>query len=204
MNIKQKIQNLKNKNEKIKYSIIERETIGSIRNELETELNNMEIYKSILLEQNNECDEKIQKIQNSKKNIKICTTIFNIFMIITSLLFFINFPLSNIYFIIGSIPVMTIIYIMSIFNDVKFLKNNNMIFFKEQRQKNNKKIKGISKKINLLNKELKDVIKREFICKKRLEQYVIDIEKMFSNNKVEKYEENNKTMIKNDINIIKR
>lgn len=183
---------LKNKSNELKICIDERNQIEIEKKNFEIELSKEEAIKDLLISQNKDYDEQMEKIKISRLYIKICTLLFNAFLVCVSLFSFFNLLTPAFFASIASIPVMTIIYICVVSKDVTFLKNNKMRFFKKLKKMNDIKIKDIDDKVNELKKQLQVVINNYNICTRNIDDEILEFEKLFEPNQILENDELNK------------
>ncbi len=180
---------LRNKNNELKQLTDERNQIEVLKGELELELAKEEATKNLLVSQNKNYDEQIEKIKISRLYIRVCTTIFNIFLIWAAICSFFNLLTLVSLISLISIPVMTIIYIVAIANDVKFLKNNKTRFFKKLKKMNNNKINDIDNKLETLKEQLQNIVINYNVCTRNIEKQELAFEKLLVPNEIKESEE---------------
>ena len=179
MDQKRLLEILKSKNNDLKYYITEREVVRTLKSELEIQIACEQTSKDLLILENDEYDDEIQTIKDTRKNVIVCTAIFYIFLIVNSFIGIANILTPSFYMAISMIPIMTIAYIISIAKNMNYLKNNKIKFFKRRKKDNNERIKTIDDNLITLNKELQDIIKRDFECRKLLEKYTLEMTNLF-------------------------
>lgn len=167
---------LKEKLKQLQFLIIENSSVTISKEELNLEIECLKNKNEILNEENIMYKNQINKVKKARKMFLLYTSIYYIAMIslvvinLSSGLF-----LKHILYTIGSFSGLAMLYLYASYDEVKILSRNDIRFYKKIIKNNNMKINENDIKINNLDKDLRDLIERNYKLKQALEKSYQDL-----------------------------
>ena len=143
---------------------IENNSVNISKEDLSIEIERIKVKNEMLKEENNKYRKQIEKVKKAKKMFSLYTSLYYLF---TILLLIINFAtglfLNHLLYTIASFAGLTLIYLYAISDEAKTLSRNDIRFYKKLIKENNKDFNKNDEMIKMLDKDLRNLIKRKKI-----------------------------------------
>ena len=150
---------------------IENNSVNISKEDLSIEIERIKVKNEMLKEENNKYRKQIEKVKKAKKMFSLYTSLYYLF---TILLLIINFAtglfLNHLLYTIASFAGLTLIYLYAISDEAKTLSRNDIRFYKKLIKENNKDFNKNDEMIKMLDKDLRNLIKRSYDLRKKIEQ----------------------------------
>ena len=163
--------NINEELKQLRILTIENNSVNISKEDLSIEIERIKVKNEMLKEENNQYRKQIEKVKKAKKMFSLYTSLYYLF---TILLLIINFAtglfLNHLLYTIASFTGLTLIYLYAISDEAKTLSRNDIRFYKKLIKENNKDFNKNDEMIKMLDKDLRNLIKRSYDLRKKIEQ----------------------------------